>query len=108
MSEEALNLNVKRLETYKSKLILFPRKADKPKKGDIKDSTAEQLKAATVQNTTTGVLEKPVIKLRQKSAKITKEVQAVKVFRKLRQLRVNEKYRGKREKKAKEAAEKEA
>lgn len=107
LSEEALNLNVKRLETYKSKMILFPKKADKPKKGDIKDSTAEQLKAATVQNTAVGVLAKPATKLRQKSAKITKEVQAVKVFRKLRQLRVNEKYRGKREKKAKEAAEKE-
>ena len=31
-SEEALQSNVQRLESYKSKLILFPRRADKPKK----------------------------------------------------------------------------
>jgi hypothetical protein len=33
--------NVERLNQYKSKLILFPRRADKPKKGLINDSTAE-------------------------------------------------------------------
>lgn len=41
ISEEALQLNVKRLESYRSKLILFPRKEGKPKKGVIADSTAE-------------------------------------------------------------------
>jgi large subunit ribosomal protein L13e len=105
-SEEALQLNVQRLESYKNKLILFPRRADKPKKGDIADSTADKLKAA-VQNTSKHVVAKPTPKVRQTPLKITKELAGTKVFRKLRQLRVNEKYRGKREKKARDEAEKE-
>ena len=39
-------MNVQRLESYKSKLILFPRRADKPKKGDIHDATADKVKSA--------------------------------------------------------------
>jgi large subunit ribosomal protein L13e len=108
-SEEKLQLNVQRLESYKSKLILFPRRADKPKKGDIADSTADKLKSAAAgnQNTSKHVVEKPRRKVRQTPAKITKEMTATKVFRKLRQLKVNEKYKGKREKKAKDDAAKE-
>jgi large subunit ribosomal protein L13e len=106
MNEQALQLNVQRLENYKSKLILFPRRADKPKKGPIADSTGDKLKTVS-QNISKHVLEKPTTKLRQAPQKITKELTAAKVYRKLRQLRVNEKYLGKREKKAKEAAEKE-
>ena len=34
MSEEGKTLNIERLKAYKSKLIVFPRKASKPKKGD--------------------------------------------------------------------------
>ena len=45
-SEEQLQLNVERLNTYKSKLILWPKIADKPKKGLIDDTTAEKLKSA--------------------------------------------------------------
>jgi hypothetical protein len=44
--------------------------------------------------------------VRQTPAKITKEMTSAKVFKKARQLRVNEKYKGKREKKAKEEAAK--
>ena len=108
-SEEKLQLNVQRLESYKSKLILFPRRADKPKKGDIADSTADKLKSAAAgnQNTSKHVVEKPRRKVRQTPAKITKEMTATKIFRKLRQLRVNEKYKGKREKRAKDEAAKE-
>jgi len=42
-SVEALQANVARLNEYRSKLILFPRKTKTPKKGD---SAAEDLKAA--------------------------------------------------------------
>lgn len=109
-SEEKLQLNVQRLESYKSKLILFPRRADKPKKGDIADSTADKLKTAAAkdQNTSKHVVEKPKRKVRQTPLKITKEMTETKIFRKVRQLRVNEKYKGKREKRARdEAAKKE-
>jgi large subunit ribosomal protein L13e len=109
-SEEALQLNAQRLESYKSKLILFPRRADKPKKGDIHDATADKLKSAesTKQNVTKHVLDKPARKVREAPQKITKDQKDLRVFRKLRQLQVNQKYKGKREKRAKEAAEKEA
>ena len=109
-SEEGLQLNVQRLATYKSNLILFPKKAGKPKKGMVPDSTAERLKsvAAEKQNTHKHVLGKPKTKLREKPQKITKELQAVKAFRKLRQSRINKRYKGKREKKAREQAEQEA
>ena len=53
-SEEQLQLNTERLNTYKSKIILFPRRADKPKSGQIKDATAEQLKSAAAQNQVSG------------------------------------------------------
>jgi large subunit ribosomal protein L13e len=43
-SAEQLQLNTERLSTYKSKLILFPLKEGKAKKGQINDSTAEALK----------------------------------------------------------------
>merc|ERR1711990_683063 len=39
--------NVERLNTYKSKMILFPVRADKPKKGEIADSSADQPKNAS-------------------------------------------------------------
>lgn len=34
LSEEGKKVNVERLQAYKSRLIVFPRKAGKPKKGD--------------------------------------------------------------------------
>lgn len=109
-SEEALQLNVQRLENYKSKLILFPRRADKPKKGDIADSTADKLKSAEAgkQNTNKHVFDKPTTKKRVAAQKITQELRDARVYKRLRQLKVNQKYLGKREKRAKDAAEKEA
>ncbi|KNE71352.1 hypothetical protein AMAG_16645 [Allomyces macrogynus ATCC 38327] len=43
-SEEALSLNVQRLKTYKAKLIVFPKKAGKAKKGD---ASADEIAQAT-------------------------------------------------------------
>ncbi|KAK4336798.1 hypothetical protein RND71_043577 [Anisodus tanguticus] len=43
-SVEAFQQNVQRLNTYKSRLILFPRNSNKPKKGD---ATVEERKLAT-------------------------------------------------------------
>ena len=37
-SEESLKLNKDRLEAYKARLIVFPKKAGKPKKGDTADA----------------------------------------------------------------------
>ena len=75
-SEEALQLNLQRLENYKSKLILFPRKDGKYKRGEIHDTTSEKLKSAEAekQNLNKHVIDKPSTKLREKPQKITKEM----------------------------------
>lgn len=44
LSEESLSANVARLKEYSARLILFPRKAGKAKKGD---ASAEDVKAVT-------------------------------------------------------------
>ena len=69
-------------------MILFPRRADKPKKGDIHDATADKVKSAEAakQNIAKHLLSKPERKLREAPQKITKEMKDTKVFRKLRQL----------------------
>lgn len=108
-TQETLDTNVARLKEYQSKMVLFPKKSGKPKKGD---SSKEQLKAVSgetfVQNTCKTVI--PIAKpaLRRKARAITaadKESSAVGVLRKafLAKLGV-----GRLVKKAKIDAEKEA
>ncbi|XP_071092098.1 large ribosomal subunit protein eL13-like [Haliotis cracherodii] len=99
---ESLQQNVQRLKEYNSKLILFPRKESKPKKGD---ATAEQIKTATQ-------LKGDVMPIRQvhrseKARKISKREKRFSPFAALRSARVNARLFGKREKKKREAAEKE-
>ena len=91
-------------------MILFPRRAGKVKKGLVNDATVDRVKSAEAEKQTLAkhLLVKPVPKLREKPQKITKEMLAVKAFRKLRQARVNKKHKGQREKRAREQAEKEA
>jgi len=100
-SVESLQLNVQRLKEYKSKLILFPKKASAPKKGD---ATAEEL------STVTQVANHELMPVTQLAAHepgraITEDEKAFQAFRVLRQARINKKLHGKREKKAREAAE---
>lgn len=47
-SQEGLDRNVNRLKEYMSKLVLFPRKKGKPKKGDATQAEIEALKTAKV------------------------------------------------------------
>jgi large subunit ribosomal protein L13e len=101
-SEEQLAVNVARLSTYKSKLILFPRRENKPKKGEINDATAEQLKSAAATHQVVGnVL--PITHAAQevKFEAISAPQHAKKgVFHTLRSIRTNRRYKGRREKKA--------
>ena len=92
--------NVKRLNDYKAKLVLFPRNEGAPKKGEINDSTAEQVKAAT-QNTTEGVFALPRTSRRCKPESL-KSVKKENVYLKLRQARIDKRYKGIREKRARE------
>ena len=77
-------------------------KAGKVKKGEIADSTAEQVKSAA-QNTTSGVFALPSVTKRCKIEPLTKEMKAAKIYIKLRQTRINARYNGKRIKAAKDA-----
>uniref|UniRef100_A0A7S3FZ37 60S ribosomal protein L13 n=1 Tax=Strombidium rassoulzadegani TaxID=1082188 RepID=A0A7S3FZ37_9SPIT len=103
-NSETMAANVKRLNDYKGKLILFPRNEGKPKKGEINDSTAEQLKSV-VQNTADGVLALPVLKKRCKPEALTADLKKAKIYQKLRQARVDKRYKGKRDKAARLAEE---
>jgi len=98
-SENSLQANVQRLKTYKSKLVLFPRKAAKPKKGEAtkeEQSKVQQLSGVVLPpKKSTPKLE--VVKL----ADINTSQRAVMVLRKARADAI---LIGEREKKAKAKA----
>lgn len=101
-SEESLKLNVDRLVEYKSKLVIFPRRSSKPKKGD---SPAEELKE--VVQVSGEVM--PIKGSKQDVEYVTldDETKSVKAYAKLRLERMNARMTGIRKKRAEEE-EKEA
>ena len=104
-SEEQLQLNVERLNTYKSKLILFPRREGQAKKGLISDSTAEQVKSAAASNQVSGkVLPKTVSVSTDKFEKITADMKKVNAHSDARIAWTTARYTGRRAKKAEEEA----
>ena len=100
---ESLQQNTQRLKEYKSKLILFPKKTSRPRKGD---ATAEEIKMAKQLK---GVV-MPISQMSrpEKARKITAEEKKFSVFTALRQARAGSRLVGYREKKAKQKAEEEA
>merc|ERR1740116_559847 len=100
-SEEQLQMNVARLNEYKSKMILFPKRDQKPKKGFLADATVEKVKAAMAANQSKGVT-MPIQKKVQEVefAKIPDEDKKKKVYHGLRSMRTNTRYNGRRIKKA--------
>merc|ERR1712042_46609 len=99
-SVEGLQANVQRLKEYRSKLILFPKKAGQPKKGDSEEA---ELKMATQ-------LSGPVMPIKQtvrreKARAITDEERKTSVFQSMRMARANQRLFGIRAKKAAERAE---
>ena len=103
-SEEQLQLNTERLNTYKSKLILFPKREGKAKKGLINDSTAEKVKAAAAANQVSGkVLPRVAAKSADEFAAITAEDKKRNAHSEARIARTNARYHGKRVKRAADA-----
>jgi len=94
---ESLQLNVQRLKEYRAKLILFPKKLSKPKKGD---STEEELKVATQLKGT--VMPIHIMPKKDKVRAITDEERKYSAFVALRQARAHVRLAGQRAKKAKE------
>ena len=108
-SEEQKQLNVERLNTYKSKLILFPRKDGKVKKGLINDSTAEKCQSAAASTQPAGhVLPRAAASTADEFAAITKELKEGRAHSEYRNAWANARYKGRREKRAadEEAAKK--
>jgi large subunit ribosomal protein L13e len=104
-SVEAFQLNVQRLEQYRQRLVLFPRTDNKPKKGPINDADEKVLKELNVDQHGEKVLGVSHVHKRDKAAPLTKELLATKAYRTIKQEGSNQRNAGKREKKAKEAAE---
>jgi len=101
LSEEGMNLNVLRLKAYKENLILFPRKAGKPKKGD---SSADDLKAET----TRLQLPLPHPYTHESPRKISEDERGFEAYKTLRVERANTRYEGARKDRTKKKAEAEA
>ena len=103
-NDASLQLNVERLNTYKNKLVLWPRVEGKPKKGEINDSTAEQLKSAAAQTQPSGkVLPRGRPEQAVETVKITADLQKVNPYNKTRTLRTIKHYNGRRIKRAEDA-----
>jgi len=102
LSEESLSANVARLKEYSSRLILFPRKGGKEKKGD---ASKEDVKSATenfAAKSKTAFPIKNVVEVTEGNiADFQTEESA---YRKLRVARSDARLAGKREKRAKAAA----
>uniref|UniRef100_A0A8B9JRS0 60S ribosomal protein L13 n=1 Tax=Astyanax mexicanus TaxID=7994 RepID=A0A8B9JRS0_ASTMX len=83
-STESLQVNVQRLKVYRSKLIIFPRKASAPKKGD---SSEEEIKMAT--QLTGPIMPLKNVYKREKAHVISEDEKNFKAFASLRMARAN-------------------
>jgi large subunit ribosomal protein L13e len=101
LSEEGKHLNVERLKAYQQRLIIFPRKSGKPKKGD---STGVDLTA----DTTRATLPLPEAYPAEPPRKITDEEREFNAFRTLRMARANKRHEGARKVRAAKKEEEEA
>jgi len=101
LSEEGKKLNVERLKEYKTRLIVFPRKAGKPKKGD---SSPEELKATT----TRSALALPEAYPAEAPRKITDEERTFDAYKTLRNARARQRHEGARKIRAAKREEEEA
>ena len=107
-SEEQLQLNTERLNTYKSKLILFPRRDGKAKKGMINDATAAQVQSASAANQPSGkLLPRAAASSEDKFEAITADMKKVNPHSDARIAWTNARYAGRRAKRAEDEAAKE-
>ena len=90
---ESLQTNAQRLKVYKSKLIVFPRKAGKVKAGD-----SEAAECANAQQVKGAILPMPAAFTKEKAVKITPEMIEESVFHKLRMARADYRLFGVRQK----------
>jgi len=106
-SEEGMAANVERLKDYKSKLILFPRRVGKHKKGDSSKDEVSSAKTSDAPSTKSLFQIQGINKTVQERT-IRNEEKDLAAYRRLRLARSDAKYVGVREKRAKAKAEAEA
>jgi len=87
-SEEGVSLNVERLQAYKERLIIFPKNAKKPAKGDSTDLTAPTTRDVS------GPLPLPSGTKPEAPRAITSEELEFNAFRALRQARASQRQAG--------------
>ncbi len=110
-SEESLALNVARLKTYKSRLILFPRKSGQHKKldsssDDVKTYSAEDAKVAKALSAVLPIKTGTGVKFGVSDIKTGEMPKSDgSVYAQLRRARSDARYVGVREKRAKAKAE---
>lgn len=97
-SEEAFQLNVQRLKTYKSKLVVFPRNIRRPKKGD--SPAAELNGVSQVTSKQTLPIAAPLSRADIKPRKITSEESEFRAYATVRKIRTDTKLWGARERRA--------
>ncbi len=98
-SLEGLQENVNRLKAFKANLVVFPRRANKPKAGD---ASAEELKTAAQLKGTLMPITKAAVAVEKVA--ITEAMRAEKAYATLRLERMNKRMVGIRAKRAAEAA----
>jgi large subunit ribosomal protein L13e len=106
LSEEAFAANVQRLKEYQARLIVFPRKSNKPKKTD---TPKDQQTAETTQSIRGSFgVEQPIAAGFSEIAKseLPKNVEGG-AYKQLRKARSDARYQGAREKRARDKAEEE-
>lgn len=89
-SEESLARNVERLKAYKERLVVFPLKSKKPKKGDSSDADLKATTTRSVSSVLPVVNEKPV----EAPRKITEEERSFEAYKTLRNARAEARYAG--------------
>jgi len=101
-SVDSIQRNVRRLKVYQSKMILFPLNPKKPRVGD---ATAEEVKLATQLKGIVMPLRNRSSRPREAARVATKDEKDFEAKRFLRKTRGDHKYKGARERKARQEAE---
>jgi len=107
LSEESLAINVERLKAYKARLILFPRKSNKPKKGDTAKDERKTDNIASSIGAALPIIHIPAGITEVKKNDVPKQIEGG-AYAKLRKARSDARLVGVREKRAKEKADAEA
>ncbi|KAK7942627.1 ribosomal protein L13e [Apiospora hydei] len=107
LSEESLAANVARLKAYKERLVVFPRKAGKPKAGDSKETDLSKDNIVASSAAALPIVPYSTAVTEIKKSDMPKQIEGG-AYVKLRQARADKRNQGARDKRAREKAEAEA